>query len=140
MTGELAPSDAVVALRSFPRRFREVLDAASRDDPAPPERIAQVVAHVAAAGAALAARGEAVRRALAGGAGPAPVPVAGPTGADAALDLLTLEAGALADRVEHLGAAGWDAAPDALEHLRAAVDEAASHLRAATRLTGPAAG
>lgn len=139
MSGELAPSDAVAALRSFPRRFREVLDAAG-DDIAPPERLAEVVAQVGAAGAALAAHGEAVRLALAGRAGPAAGPVAGPTGAEAALDLVTLEAGALADRVEHLGAATWAASPAALEHLRHAVDEAASHLRAARRLTGPVDG
>lgn len=125
----LTPADAVAALRSFPRRFREVL---ALDDDEDPAVLEPARAEADAAAGVLEAYGGAVAGALVGDASPVePFPPRGGS-VDAVLDRLTLEAGALADRVEHVSAADW-ARPGALDQLREAVRTVAVHLHEAER-------
>jgi len=147
----LTVQDAVAALRSFPRRFGAVLELEPGEDPAVLE---PVVEHVDRAGRDLAVLAAAVDTALVHDH-----PVLHPAVADesartypdiaeveieAALDLLRLEAEALASRVEHVGADTWgrkakvarDGTTTPLDVLREAVRTTAAHLRAAEKARG----
>lgn len=124
----LTPADAVAALRSFPRRFRAVL-AWPEDEPRP-AWFDEVAGHVTAAAGDLAAGASAVTGALLGTA-PSTARAPEPGSTEAALDLLTLEATALADRVEHVDAHEWHDRPAGLDLLREAVRRVAAHLHAA---------
>lgn len=149
----LTPSDAVAALRSFPRRFRGVTALADDEDeellhrPGPDGR--SVADHVELAARDLALLADAVRRTLDQDRPPLHPAVVDAGARDdahqlepslqAALDLLTLEAGALADRAEHVPAGEWSRTAEvaghgdvpALDVLRDAVATTAAHLRAA---------
>ena len=150
---ELSPADAVVALRSFPRRFREVLTLGPGEDESVLHRNGpdgrSALDHVDLAGRDLAVLADAVdavltqdRPTLHPAVGdPAARSYAVDPGVDAtaALDLLTLEAGGLADRVEHVAAGEWSRTGSAagggdltaVDVLREAVSTTAAHLRAA---------
>ena len=114
----LSPSDAVAALRSFPRRFSAVLALVDEDDdsvlhrPGPDGLSAQE--HADAAARDLAAAGEAIRRAL------------GREGAPAGGDT----AESLADLVGHVSPGDWG---PGLDLLRGAVKTTAEHLHGAER-------
>jgi hypothetical protein len=159
---KLAPSDAVVALRSFERRYRALLAELSEDES--PEEVARrhapghdgwsVLEHIVAASRAIAACGRAIEAVLT-----SDVPNLDPTDADPAvrprpgspsgtvherLAELGLEAGQLADRAERVPADDWRRTGvvtgssgrevTVLDLVRAAVDTAATHLRAAEKV------
>jgi hypothetical protein len=150
---ELSPADAVVALRSFPRRFREVLALRGGETESALHRNGpdgrSALEHVDLAGRDLAVLGDAVARALTedrptlhpavADAGARAYAVDPGVDATAALDLVSSEAGALADRVEHVDAAAWSRVVTvagagertAADILREAVQTTAAHLRAA---------
>jgi len=112
-----SPDDARVAVRSFPRRFSELLAAAEGDPDIPDDVVAAVAEAEAAATSALSDASVALGGVAAGVLG-------------AAADELT----AVIDR-RH-GEQWKEALPDgrmALEVLDRAVSEAADHLRAAER-------
>jgi len=119
----LAPSDAEVALRSFPRRFRQVLRPIGDDD-----AIDQIASHqgpdgssaldlVDALGRRWAVQRDALRQLLVADApsvaaaavdlSVAPPSGAAPAGVDAALSHLESEATALADAVGATSSGGW---------------------------------
>jgi len=116
----LSPADAAVAVRSFPRRFRELLERARRDGD---ERAAALVRDRALETAT--ALGAAARR-LGGPAGAGSVDV-GP-GDD--LDGLAAEAEHLAAAVDRVR--DWDEG-DALQVLRDAVQAGSGKVRDAER-------
>jgi hypothetical protein len=158
---KLAPSDAVVALRSLERRYRGLFAGVGEDES--PDEIARrrdgdlgwsALEHVVAAAWAIAASGRAAAAVLT-----RDMPLLDPTDADPAsrprpgsptgtlherLAELGIEAGSLADRVEHLPAESWDAAGlvddrsggkvTVLDLVRAAVDAGVTHLRAAEQV------
>ncbi len=145
----LSPSDAVAALRSFPRRFRAVLAVDGGDD----RGVDEAVRHVDAAGRDLAVLADAVGRALVEDRPTLHPAVLDPGGraypdvevpAEAALDLVSLEADRLADRAERTPAADWGrpaAVPGrgdttAVDLLREAVRTVAAHLSDAERARG----
>ncbi len=133
----LTPADAVAALRSFPRRFRSVLTLDKGDDPAVLE---PALAEADAAADALESSGDAVRRSLVGDVVVAEEARNEPSephrrSVDAVLDRITLEAGALADRIEHVPAADWGR-PGPLDLLRETVRTVAAHLHEAERNRG----
>jgi hypothetical protein len=160
----LTPDDAVVALRSFPRRFRAALALADTDDPGvlrqPGPDGLSALDHAGLAGNDLALLGEAVRQVLREQAAVLPAAVVdpaarpqaagGPGSADAALDLVELEAEALAETAERVAPADWSRVATvpggrqvtALDVLREAVRATSVHLRGAerTRATGGRAG
>jgi len=153
----LSPSDAVAALRSFPRRFREVL-AVDDDDDGPLHRAGpdgrSALDHADLAGRDLAVLADTVGRVLDGSTSalhPAVTDLAARSyasdvsvTAEAAVDLLELEARGLADRAEHVDAGSWGETADvagggkvtALDVLREAVRTTAEHLRAAELARG----
>jgi hypothetical protein len=148
------PSDAIVALRSFPRRFGALFLGLGEDEspdalavrPAPDG--ATALGHVAAATDALAAAARGLSQILVtddpvveaiGDGSPTP---SAPTGSvDERLSELSREAGALAERAERVTAESWGRTgrtPDgetvrALDVLWLAVDAAVERLRAAER-------
>jgi hypothetical protein len=161
---KLAPSDAVVALRSLERRYRGLFAGLGEDES--PDEIARrrsgdgagdgwsALEHVVAAARAIDAAGRALEAVVS-----RDVPQLDPTDADPAarprpgspsgtlherLAELGIEAGQLADRIEHLGADAWDRVGvvsgsgsrkvSALELVRAAVDAGIGHLRGAEQV------
>jgi hypothetical protein len=146
---ELSPQDAVAALRSFPRRFAAALDVTDGDE----RGLDAAVAETDRAGRTLAVLADAVARTLTEDR-PTLHPAVGDASArvfpdvdvpaEAALDLLTLEAQSLGDRAEHVAAADWGRAavvPGAEETtavglLREAVRVVAAHLHTAERARG----
>jgi hypothetical protein len=158
----LSPSDAVAALRSFPRRFRAALALLDDEDDevlhrARPDGLS-AVDHVDAAGRGLGAAADAVVAVLdrdrpavsvsPGDAGPGGAVAGAEAPAEvraqarqAALDRVTVEAEALADRAARADPASWartGVAPgggelSALDLLREGVRAAAVHLAAAAR-------
>ena len=147
----LSVQDAVAALRSFPRRFAALLELEEGEDPA---GLASAVEETDHAGRDLAVLAEAVSAAL---VRDDPVlhpavtdesarayPDVGEVDAETALDLLRSEAGALADRVEHVSADAWsrkakvagDGERTALDVVREAVRTTSAHLRRAEKARG----
>lgn len=134
------PSDAVVALRSLPRRFRGLF--AGLEDDESPDDLAHrpgpdgtsAAAHIAATTAVLAHGHDAVSDALGPGGSAAPIsaPGPGPTSGpvDDLLAFLGHEADRLAARIEHVGAEEWSR-PGALDRLWEAVDQSVGNLKAA---------
>jgi hypothetical protein len=157
---KLAPSDAVVALRSLERRYRALFAGLGEDvspDDVARRRVGDLgwsaLEHVVAAAWAIAASGRAVAAVLnrdtptldPNDVDPAARPRPGsPSGTvHERLAELGIEASGLADRVEHLPADSWDLAGlvgnsgrkvTVLELVRAAVDAGVSHLRDAEQV------
>jgi hypothetical protein len=155
----LSPSDAVAALRSYPRRFRGLLTSLDEDEhpddlihrAGPDGRSAVDQAdHVARSVAIL---GEALRQVLVHD-NPTLLPAvaddsarewqmsAQPSSAETALDFLDVECNGMADTVERTPADAWTRTGtvagsgqemSALEIVREAVRTGADHLRAAER-------
>jgi len=113
----VSPSDAAVAARSLPRRFRAAL-ARPDDEEVPPEAVAEAAAAADELHQAAAALG---RR---------PVP-AGP---DDVLDRLEAGAVALAEAIERTPSQEWEHS-SALSTARAGVHAGVHHLRAAQRVS-----
>lgn len=152
MTGldvsRLSPDDVVAAIRSYPRRFRELLTAVDAADV--PDEAVEHADHVARS---LALLGEALRHVLVQDA-PTLLPAVADDGArewahtgassiDDVLAFLTIEANALADAVADVSSEAWTrrgtvagsgASMSALDVAREAVRTGADHLRAAERL------
>jgi hypothetical protein len=147
----LSPSDAVVALRSFPRRYRALV-ATDDDDPhgvatrrpdASSWSALEHIAHVAnaleqaAADLDAAHRGDGVKV-----ADPAAAPVSGATDVDGTLDRLTAAGDRLVDAIGRYRPDDWARqvdspdghTVDALWIVRAAVQEGARHLRQAEQV------
>jgi hypothetical protein len=159
-SSHLSPSDAAVAVRSFPRRFRAVLARPDDDEErVDPDELARrvgpdghsAVDHLLAADGVLALADRALEQVRSD-----PDPVLHPGVADLAgvsfddphsplaglLDQLEATAARTARRIDdvptddwarHVRIAGHDAAAGVLDIVRDAVDVAASHLRAAER-------
>jgi hypothetical protein len=142
----LSPVDAAVALRSYPRRFAELVDP-HRDPPLDEVARAAVLAEAEGAARTLDAAGAAVQRVLvsdepelgwSGDPGPA-VPAAG----DDPLEHLRQAATALADLVARTPAPDWRRTGRrqgqpvrAIELVGEAVHAGAHHLRAAAAAAG----
>jgi hypothetical protein len=158
---KLAPSDAVVALRSLERRYRGLFTDLGEDDS--PDDVARrpgsedgwsALEHIVAAAWAIAACGRAIEAVLA-----TEVPNLAATDVDPAarprpgspsgtlherLAELGFEANQVADRIEHVSADEWKRTGvvtdgsrrqvTVLDLVRAAVDAGVTHLRAAERL------
>lgn len=122
----VSPPDAAVAARSFPRRWRALFARAAGDDDAP-DVLVRSGAPDLARRAALAL-GAAADRLQRGGAAPVDDPLAA----------LEAEATRLAAAVESVDPGQWD--NDAVALLSAAIDEAATLLRAADRAVTAARG
>ncbi len=157
MSSAVSPADGAVALRSLPRRFRELFTGFD-DDEKPDDLVHRAGAdghsaldHAAHVPRALALIGEALRKTL---TSDQPVLHAGVVderdrewpdgyaeGLDDVLDLLEAEAVALAYRVERASADDWARAATvaggqqvtALDLLQEAVRTGVGHLRAAER-------
>ena len=158
---KLAPSDAVVALRSLERRYRALFADLGEDES--PDDVARrpggeggwsVLEHIVAAAWAIAACGRSIEAVLttdvpnltATDVDPDARPRPGsPSGTlHERLAELGLEANQVADRIEHVPANDWkrtgvvgDGASrevTVLDLVRAAVDAGVGHLRAAERL------
>jgi len=144
----LSPEDVVAALRSYPRRFRELLTSVDEHD-VPSEAI-EHADHVARS---LALLGEALRQVLVQDE-PTLMPAVvddsarewahpGASSVEDVLAFLTMEASALADAVADVSSDAWtrhgivagsQASMSALDVAREAVRTGADHLRAAERL------
>ena len=141
----LAPDDAVAALRSYPRRFREVLTSVDPQDL--PQEAIEHADHVARS---LALLGEALRQVVVQDEPtlmPAIVDDAarewafdGSSSVDDVLAFLTMECNALADAIGAVPSDAWTRAGvvagssqkvTALDIVREAVRTGADHLRAA---------
>lgn len=149
MTGldvsRLSPEDVVAALRSYPRRFRELLTSVE-----PHEVPAEAIEHTDHAARSLALLGEAMRQVLVQD-DPTLMPAvaddaqrewahAGAWSIDDALAFLDMEAHALADAVADVSSEAWTrrgtvagsgASMSALDVAREAVRTGSEHLRAA---------
>ncbi|MEY2402804.1 MAG: hypothetical protein QOD38_355 [Acidimicrobiaceae bacterium] len=143
----LAPEDAVAALRSYPRRFREVLTSVEPQDL--PQEAVEHADHVARS---LALLGEALRLVLVQDQ-PAVHPAVaddsarewahdGTSSVDDVLAFLTMECNALADAIANVASTAWDRTGTvagsgkritALDIVREAVRTGSEHLRAAER-------
>jgi hypothetical protein len=141
----VSPSDAVVALRSYPRRFRAALTSIDPDQEIPDEAVAEA----AELGRVLALVRNALGRVLssdspvlpAGVMDPAAREWTMPADADAArvLDVLASEAEGLASEVAEVAAGEWrrtgqvtgGGTVSALDLVREAVRAGHQHLRAA---------
>jgi hypothetical protein len=150
----VSPSDAAVALRSYPRRFREVLKAIEEDDRPddvlhrrPRSGGVSAMEHAAWVAAAVAAATEALRLVLIQDAPaitlPAVEPERGVTGADGSVDEVVARidaaTSALASLIERTPASDWtrtgrvepEGAPvRALDIVALAVHIGSLHLRA----------
>ncbi len=155
----LSPSDAVAALRSYPRRFRALLTSLDEDERAddlvhrsgPDGQSA--VDHADHVARSIAILGEALRQVLVHDE-PTLLPAvaddgarewqmaAQPSNVETALDFLGVECNAMADTIEHTPADAWTRAGtvagsgqtmSALEIVREAVRTGANHLHAAER-------
>ena len=144
----LSPEDIVAALRSYPRRFRELLTSVE-----PHDVPAEAIEHADHVARSLALLGEAMRQVLVQDE-PTLMPAvaddaqrewahAGATSIDDALAFLDMEAHALADAVADVPSAAWTRqgkvagsgqSLSALDLAREAVRTGADHLRAAERL------
>jgi hypothetical protein len=154
----LAPSDAVVAMRSYPRRFRGAFTS-FEDDESPDDLVRRpgpdnlsALDHADRAARTFSLLGRALNSVLVEESpvlapavaneeehNPAP-PGAPPTSMTATLDLVTLEANAVADLAERVPAEDWGRIGTiagsghqvrALDMLREAVRSGSVHLRAA---------
>jgi hypothetical protein len=143
----LAPDDAVAALRSYPRRFREALTSVDPEDL--PQEAVDHVDHVARSVALL---GEALRQVLVQDH-PTLMPavaddaarewaVDGSSSVDDVLAFLTMECNALAEAIADVPSDAWTRSGvvagagremTALDIVREAVRTGADHLRAAER-------
>ena len=144
----LSPEDIVAALRSYPRRFRELLTSVE-----PHDVPAEAIEHADHVARSLALLGEAMRQVLVQDE-PTLMPAvaddaqrewahAGATSIDDALAFLDMEAHALAEAVGDVSSAAWTRqgkvagsgqSLSALDLAREAVRTGADHLRAAERL------
>ena len=145
---DLAPSDAVVALRSFPRRWRGLL-ATDDDDPEgvaarhPPGGGWSALDHAGHVANALDAASDDLAQTLRADdlaiTDPATAPTSSPSGINATLDRLAAAADRLAGVIGGASAEDWTRpaylpdgrAVNALWLVRAAVQEGARHLRQA---------
>jgi hypothetical protein len=141
----LSPDDAVAALRSYPRRFREALTSVEPDDL--PHEAVEHADHVARSVALL---GEALRQVLVQDQ-PVLLPAVaddqarqwahdGGSSVDDVLAFLELECNSMADAVTHVSSNAWTrtgtvagggASLSALDIVREAVRTGSEHLRAA---------
>jgi hypothetical protein len=144
----LSPEDVVAALRSYPRRFRELLTSVDEE-----QLPAEAVEHADHVARSLALLGEALRQVLVQDE-PTLMPAvaddaarewahAGASSVEDVLAFLTMEANALADAVADVSSDAWTrhgtvagsrASMSALDVAREAVRTGADHLRAAERL------
>ena len=149
----MSPSDAAVAARSYPRRFRALLARPGHDDPdivhrRPSPDEASAAEHAVEAAAGMAAAAAALRRIgtaddpLVELEPPAPPPSKAPQPSlEEVLDRLAAAAGALAVAIEGVHGDAWSRGgrrPDgepvtALDAARAGVHAGTHHLRAAER-------
>lgn len=147
----VSPSDAAVAARSFPRRFRALLVRPDDEDPAivhrrPAGGGPSAAGHALAAAAGMAAAAGALGRVLTADdptvdLDPGPPPAAGEPALDVVLDRVAVAAGVLAAAVEGASASEWvrpgrlpgGEQVTALDVARAGVHAGAHHLRAAER-------
>jgi hypothetical protein len=142
----VSPADAVAALRSFPRRFRELLEPGNDDMPPPGPAERQAVLRLAASAAAMiAARGRDLHRVL---VEEQPGLTAAPATADAegggdALERLQAVTDDLASAAAATKGDEWrrtgqrdGSAVTAIDVLREAVHAAAHQLRAAAAIVG----
>ena len=136
--GTISPSDALVALRSFPRRWRGLLAQAGDEHEReavlrrPPPDGSPSVGELLAQTVGVLRTGDAeLRRILHGSAANAPA------GAGGGIEELTAAADALATRVESVSSDEWERADDAgattLDVVRNAVATASDDLRQAER-------
>jgi hypothetical protein len=155
----LSPSDAVAALRSYPRRFRARLTSFDEDERpddlvhrAGPDGLS-AVDHADHVARSIAILGEALRQVLVHDHPTLPPAVADdsarewqmaaqPSAVDAVLDFLAVECNALADAVERTPTDAWTRTGtvagsgqeiSALDIVREAVRTGAEHLHAAER-------
>lgn len=146
----LSPHDAIAALRSYPRRFRELFESVEPDE-LTDEAIAQAD-HVARSVALL---GEALRQVLIQD-DPVLLPAVtddntrdwvhpGATATNDVLDFVSMESNALADAIADVDSAAWTRTGtvagsgqkvSALDIVREAVRTGAAHLRVAEQLVG----
>lgn len=144
----LSPEDVVAALRSYPRRFRELFASVEEQD-----LPAEAVEHADHVARSLALLGEALRQVLVQD-DPALMPAvaddstrewahAGASSVEDVLAFLTMEANALADAVADISSNAWTrrgtvagsgTSMSALDLAREAVRTGSDHLRAAERL------
>jgi len=117
----IAPSDAAVAARSFPRRWRALFARAAGDDEHQDVLDRSGAIDLANDAADVLERTAAALPVLHG---------ASPTGSDV-LDRLDAAATALAAAIDHVDADDWAGAP--IEALTAGIDDAAALLRQAER-------
>jgi hypothetical protein len=147
----LSPPDAVVAVRSFPRRFRELLEAAEKEEEGRATRPGpdgwSAADHAAAAAAALNEVAEQLRHVAVSGdplVRPPDQDGVGPLGASVASALVALDAasGTLATAIDTVNGEDWrrtghDAEGSvwsALDLARLGVHLGVHHLRTAERL------
>ena len=147
----MTPPDAAVAVRSFPRRFRELLEAADNDSPGRARRTGpdgwSPADHAAGAATALDEVAALLRQVAVSDEPILEVPAAGgasPSGAtlDGALAALEAASGNLATAIDSVKGKDWermgrDAAGQAwsaLDVARLGVHLGVHHLRAAARL------
>jgi hypothetical protein len=141
----LSPSDAAVALRSYPRRFRAALTRADPDEEVP----AEAVEHAADAARVLGLVRNALVKVTASEGAVIPAGVLDETqreftmpadwGLERALDVLDEEATALAAQIDRVAAGDWHrtgsvtggGTASALDLVREAVRAGHGHLRAA---------
>lgn len=143
----LSPDDATAALRSYPRRFRELLTSVEPDDL--PDEAVEHADHVARSVAML---GEATRQVLVQDE-PTLLPAVaddaarawafdGSSSVEDVLAFLTMECNSLADAIAHVPADGWTRTGtvagsgqklSALDVVREAVRTGSDELRAAER-------
>ena len=137
----ISPSDAVVALRSFPRRWRGLLaQAGEEEDPdgalrrRPPDGSPSVHDLLADTVAVLAAADGRLRGVLLGATASGGSPVVAP---GAEVDALATAAESLAAQVAGVSSADWERSDDsgttALDVVRQAVAAASDNLRQAER-------
>ena len=146
----LSPEDAVAALRSYPRRFRELLTSVDEQDVP-----AVAIEHADHVARSLALLGEALRQVLVQDE-PTLLPAvaddsardwahAGASSIDDALAFLTMEANGLADAVADVPSDAWTRrgvvagsgrSMTGLDIVRDAVRTGADHLRAAQAALG----
>ena len=114
----MSPGDAAIAVRTFPRRWREAFALVDEDQSVPAEAIAL------AEEAVLALAGAAARLGAPVGGGPS----------EDVLDRMAVVAPVLAERIEMVEAETWRAQRSLLTGVTGAVEEVAAALRAAERM------
>ncbi len=138
----LSPPDAVVALRSLPRRFRAAATPNPEDAPTP-DAVRTALDAAGTAAAQLGAIGAQLRQVLVHDSPELGAPPASPGDEASALDRLTAAANDLADLADHQPSSVWartgrraGASLTAADLLREAVDAAIAQLRVAERAWG----